>query len=236
MCVCVWEGERGGCREDWDRAKPVQCKVFLENVFLYSTEHQLLLRYKSSILKQAVANGLHCEYSELPHPTYVCWASRGIKVILCDTLASILLGCYMYMYMYMCILIELYMSLPYAVSMYCNSTCTCCYIHVRTCTCVCVDMNISLQRISMATDVDVTPLLRQPIYERSHVMDVESPPSSPDLCTQPVPRALAGTVLHDMYMLTRYEKYSHTNRNKKIAASSETQTHNLQPSRLNSTA
>ena len=45
---------------------------------------------------------------------------------------------------------------------------------------------------SMATDVDVTPLLRQPLYERSENNELESPPLSPEVCTQPVPRALAG--------------------------------------------
>ena len=48
----------------------------------------------------------------------------------------------------------------------------------------------------MATDVDVTPLLHQPFYERSELNDVESPPLSPDL-TQPVPRALAGLYSRD---------------------------------------
>ena len=46
---------------------------------------------------------------------------------------------------------------------------------------------------SMATDVDVTPLLRQPLYERSEDDELELPPPlSPEVCTQPVPRALAG--------------------------------------------
>ena len=44
----------------------------------------------------------------------------------------------------------------------------------------------------MATDVDVTPLLCQQLNGRSEASEVESPPTSPELCTQPVPRALAG--------------------------------------------
>ena len=81
---------------------------------------------------------------------------------------------------------------------------------VYTCT-LCTFVHVShLQKISMATDVDVTPLLRQPLYERTPAMDVESPPPSPELCTQPVPRALAGTFTCSVTHTHTHNTHTHT--------------------------